>query len=178
VLRHLGVACVMLANDHALDVGTVALMDTSRHLANAGIEWVGAGIDDRAARTPVVLERAGLRVGIVGVTDHPSGYAAEADRPGVAYACLRHPVSEWLLDSIHHVDADVVVSPHWGPNMVAEPVAHVRSAATALLGAGATLIAGHSAHVFHGVADRRHEPHPARRRRPVVVPGLHHNART
>ena len=38
--------------------------------------------------------------------------------------------------------------------MVAEPVAHVRAAARTLLAGGATLIAGHSAHVFHGL-DRR-----------------------
>jgi poly-gamma-glutamate synthesis protein (capsule biosynthesis protein) len=37
--------------------------------------------------------------------------------------------------------------------MVTEPVRHVRAAATAFRAAGATLVAGHSAHVFHGVAD-------------------------
>jgi poly-gamma-glutamate synthesis protein (capsule biosynthesis protein) len=153
-LRHLGVACVTLANNHALDFGTVALSDTCRHLADAGIQWVGAGVDERAARTPVVLDRGDVRVGVVGVTDHPSDYAAMVDRPGVAYADLRQRTPAWLLDVVRHVDADVVVvSPHWGPNMVAEPVAHVRSAAAALHAAGATLVAGHSAHVFHGVVD-------------------------
>ena len=34
------------------------------------------------------------------------------------------------------------------------PVPHVRRAARALVGAGATLVAGHSAHVFHGVQGR------------------------
>ena len=97
-LRHLGVGCVTLANNHALDFGTVALLDTCRHLANAGIEWVGAGVDERAARTPVVLDRGGLRIGIVGVTDHPFDYAAKVDRPGVAYADLRHRTPDWLLD--------------------------------------------------------------------------------
>jgi hypothetical protein len=38
--------------------------------------------------------------------------------------------------------------------MVAQPVAQVRAAAWALLGAGATLIAGHSAHVPHGPRGR------------------------
>jgi len=38
--------------------------------------------------------------------------------------------------------------------MVGEPVRRVRRAANALVGAGATLVAGHSAHVFHGVTDR------------------------
>ena len=38
--------------------------------------------------------------------------------------------------------------------MAPEPVAHVRRTADALLEAGAGLIAGHSAHVFQGVAPR------------------------
>src|SRR5512145_790940 len=42
-LRHLGVSCVTLANNHALDFGAAALIDTRRHLANAGIACVGAG---------------------------------------------------------------------------------------------------------------------------------------
>lgn len=155
VLRHLGVGCVTLANNHALDYGAEALLDTCGHLGAAGIEWVGAGVDEHAARAPAVLERAGCRVGIIGVTDHPSDYAAASDRPGVAYADLRTGPPTWLLDTITGVDADVVVvTPHWGPNMVAEPVSHVRDAAAAFTVSGATLVAGHSAHVFHGVGGR------------------------
>jgi poly-gamma-glutamate synthesis protein (capsule biosynthesis protein) len=154
-LHHLGVGCVTLANNHALDFGEAAMLDTCRRLADAGIECVGAGVDERAARAPVVLERAGLRIGIVGVTDHPSDYAATADRPGVAYTDLRRGVPNWLHESVRDLDADVViVSPHWGPNMVAAPVAHVRAAAAELLDEGASLVAGHSAHVFHGVGHR------------------------
>ena len=48
----------------------------------------------------------------------------------------------------------MLVTPHWGPNMTAEPVERVRHAARALVQAGATLVAGHSAHVFQGVAGR------------------------
>ena len=36
--------------------------------------------------------------------------------------------------------------------MTPSPVPHVRRAAGALVEAGATLVAGHSAHVFHGIA--------------------------
>lgn len=50
-------------------------------------------------------------------------------------------------------EADVVlVTPHWGPNRAAAPLPHVRAAAARLLEAGATLVAGHSAHVVQGVA--------------------------
>lgn len=153
-LRHLGVSCVTLANNHALDFGADALLDTFGHLAEAGIGWVGAGVDEAAARAPVVLEAAGLRVGVVAVTDHPADYAAGPGRPGVAFADLQHGSATWLLDTISALDTDVVlVTPHWGPNMVTHPVPHVRVAATTFRVAGATLVAGHSAHVFHGVAD-------------------------
>jgi poly-gamma-glutamate synthesis protein (capsule biosynthesis protein) len=38
--------------------------------------------------------------------------------------------------------------------MTAEPPRYIRRAAHALLEAGATIVAGHSAHVFHGVSPR------------------------
>lgn len=154
-LRHLGVDCVTLANNHALDYGEVALVDTLDHLAAGGIAAVGAGPDERAARAPAVLEAAGTSVGVVGLTDHPFDFAAGPDRPGVAYADLHRGVPRWPLDAVGDLldrGVDIVlVTPHWGPNMVPSPVAHVRRAADAFVGAGAGLVAGHSAHVFHGV---------------------------
>jgi poly-gamma-glutamate capsule biosynthesis protein CapA/YwtB (metallophosphatase superfamily) len=155
VLRYLGVGCVTLANNHTLDYGAAALLDTIHYLEAAGIGWVGAGIDARGARSPIVIERADVRLGIVAVADHPPEYDAGVDRPGIAYADLRRGLPPWLRERIGRLDADaVLVSPHWGPNMVAEPVAHVRAVAAAFLDAGASLVAGHSAHVFHGVGHR------------------------
>jgi poly-gamma-glutamate capsule biosynthesis protein CapA/YwtB (metallophosphatase superfamily) len=157
VLTLLGVHCVSLANNHALDFGTEALLDTFDHLKAAGIEWVGAGPDIERARQPVVLEVAGMRLAVVAFTDHPAEYAAGRGRPGVAYANLRHGTPRWLLDTVKAAatEADaVLVSPHWGPNMRASPLPYVQRAASELRGAGATLVAGHSAHVFQGVEDQ------------------------
>jgi poly-gamma-glutamate capsule biosynthesis protein CapA/YwtB (metallophosphatase superfamily) len=155
LLVHLGVSCVTLANNHALDFGEEALLDTLNHLRGAGIASVGAGADLEAARAPTVLEARGFRLGVFGVTDHPAGYAATPSRGGVAYADLGRGVPHWLSDGIGSIRADaVLVSPHWGPNMTSAPVPYVRAAAEELVGAGATLLAGHSAHVFHGVNGR------------------------
>jgi hypothetical protein len=46
-----------------------------------------------------------------------------------------------------------LVCPHWGPNMTPSPLPYVREAALALREAGATLVAGTSAHVFQGVEE-------------------------
>jgi poly-gamma-glutamate capsule biosynthesis protein CapA/YwtB (metallophosphatase superfamily) len=152
VLAHLGVDCVTLANNHALDYGPDALLDTFEHLRRVGIRWVGAGADVTEARAAALLEDAGMRLAVRGVTDHPPSWAATDTDPGVAHADLRRGVPEWLTEEAGDADA-VLVTPHWGPNMTAEPVGHVRAAAAALRDAGVTLVAGHSAHVFHGVED-------------------------
>jgi poly-gamma-glutamate capsule biosynthesis protein CapA/YwtB (metallophosphatase superfamily) len=150
VLTRLGVDCVTLANNHALDFDRVALLDTFEHLREADIDWVGAGRTVEEARAPTILERNGLRVGVIGCSDHPSDFAAGPETPGIAYVDLR-PGLDWLPDTIARLEADaVLVTPHWGPNMNPEPLPYVRRAAAALRDAGATLVAGHSAHVFQG----------------------------
>ena len=146
VLTRLGVDCVTLANNHALDYGRDALLDTLVHLRTAGIACVGAGADPTAARAPAVLERGGFRLAVLGCADHPREYAAGAATPGIAYGL------GWVPAAIEQTEADaVLVTPHWGPNMVAAPLRRIRQDAATFRESGATLVAGHSAHVFHGV---------------------------
>jgi len=156
-LADLGIDGVTLANNHTLDYGHEALTDTLAHLTRAGIRAVGAGPDLARAREPALFDLGAARVAVLGVTDHPPDFAAGTDRPGVAYADLRHAVPAWLTGRIHALSADgvlVLVLAHWGPNMTTEPMRYIRAAARALVDAGATLVAGHSAHVFHGVCGR------------------------
>ena len=155
-LAALGVDAVTLANNHALDYGPDALLDTLEHLAAAGVATVGAGASEVEARAPCILRCGGLDVRLVGCSDHPSAYAAAPQRPGIAFARLDGKLPGWLREATRPgPDADaVLVTPHWGPNMRAEPLRRVRRAARDLVAAGATLVAGHSAHVFQGVAGR------------------------
>jgi len=154
LLAQAGVGCVTLANNHALDFGAEALLDTLEHLSAAGVRYAGAGPDVLAARAPALLERGGFRLAVVAAADHPPDFAATEDRAGVAFADLRSlGVPQWLLETAAaaRARADAVLfSPHWGPNLTAGPPAHVRAAAAAIA-PQVTLVAGHSAHVFHGV---------------------------
>lgn len=155
LLAELGVSCVTLANNHALDYGYDALLDTRAHLERVEIRAAGAGATLDQAREPVILAVRGLRIAVVSVTDHPDDYAAAPDRPGVAYADLPSGVPGWLTDTVARMRTEtdaVLVMPHWGPNMTTGPLPYILGAARILTDAGATLIAGHSAHVPHGVA--------------------------
>jgi poly-gamma-glutamate synthesis protein (capsule biosynthesis protein) len=142
-LQHLGVDCVTLANNHALDYGLDALRDTFAQLREAGIAYAGAGEDVEEARSPVAVR--GLP--IVAFADHEHSFAAGPDRPGIAFADLGSGLPPWLRECA----PGALVCPHWGPNMERSPVSQVRAAARELAEAGAALVAGTSAHVFQGV---------------------------
>jgi len=154
-LKAMNVVAVGLANNHALDFGPDALSDTLALLHHAGIATAGAGFGLEAARSPAILAAAGLRIGLVALTDHPPEYAAAPGRWGVAHAMLRNQIPAWLLGEVETLRDRcdlVMVSPHWGPNMTTRPAGWQKRLATRLHAAGADLVAGHSAHVFHGVA--------------------------
>jgi poly-gamma-glutamate capsule biosynthesis protein CapA/YwtB (metallophosphatase superfamily) len=153
-LRAIGVRAVSLANNHALDYEEDALVDTLDHLARGGIAAVGAGCGVEAARRPGVVEADGQRVGLLCASDHPREYVAGEGACGIAYADLRRGVPEWQLDEVARLSERcdrVIAFPHWGPNMNPAAASWQRRAAAALQDAGATVVAGHSAHVFHGI---------------------------
>src|SRR5918995_1609279 len=107
VLKTLRVDCVTLANNHALDFGRRALLDTLDYLADAGIAVAGAGAEVGAARAPAIVPAGGAEVAVVAVTDHPSDFAAGESDPGVAYADLKRGAPEWLLESVTQTSAEV-----------------------------------------------------------------------
>ena len=157
VLVGLGVRAVTLANNHAMDFGPAALLDTVDLLEAAGIAVAGAGATLARARAPQRIDVGAESLVLLSLTDHPVEYAAGPGHPGVAWADLRSGVPTWVTEAVSCAaqgGAFALVSPHWGPNMVDAPVDHVRRSASALLAAGADLVAGHSAHVFHGIQGR------------------------
>lgn len=164
ILKAGGVRIVSVANNHVLDFEEEGLEDTIRCLDAAGIAHAGAGEDLEAASRPAVVEVAGLKVGVVAFTDNEPGWAAGAERPGTNYLAIgRDPhalqtVEQGLARARHHGADLVVLSLHWGPNMVLRPPARFREFAAAALGLGADIIHGHSAHVFQGVEVRRGKP--------------------
>ena len=149
-----GVTAVSLANNHALDYEEEALADTLEHLAAASIACAGAGLDVERARLGAVVPAGGLRLGVLAATDHPGEFGAGNDCPGVAFADLPAGLPDWIPAELSRLreEADIVVAfPHWGPNMTSEPAPWQRTRASELIAAGADLVAGHSAHVFHGI---------------------------
>ena len=96
--RHSPRPTTTTANNHALDYSEQGLLDTLDHLKAGGIQLTGAGRNVEEARRPVILSHQGVKIGIIGFTDHPAEFAATNNRPGVAYADLVRTHSRALTD--------------------------------------------------------------------------------
>ena len=62
ILQEIGPDIVTVANNHALDYGTDALLDTCDTLDSAGILHVGAGKNLEEAKQPQIIEKNGKRL--------------------------------------------------------------------------------------------------------------------
>lgn len=157
VLRAANVQCVSLANNHTLDYEEEGLLNTLDYLDAAGIRHIGAGRNLAEAEAPVVIDVAGLKVGIAAFTDNEPPFAAATDRPGTNYMdIIPDPQTlsrvERAVEQVRKNGAELVVlSLHWGPNMVLRPPVVFRAFAAAAMDLGVDLIYGHSAHIFQGV---------------------------
>lgn len=150
-LREAGFDVVGLANNHTLDMGVVGLMDTMEHLDAASIPHVGAGADDTAAFTPVILESRGIKVAylslsrVLPVTD----WKAERNRAGVAETY--DPTRAVAAIQSAKQEADLVmVMVHWGKERVDHPLDYQREMARQYIDAGADLVIGSHPHVLQG----------------------------
>jgi poly-gamma-glutamate capsule biosynthesis protein CapA/YwtB (metallophosphatase superfamily) len=160
VLRAAGIDAVSLANNHALDAGRPALLEMVRLLDQAGVAHAGAGADAAAARRPAIIERAGMRVGLLACTDNEPSWEAHHGQPGVFHVPddAHDARAEVLVGCVEVVRATsdlVIVSLHWGPNWGTEPPPAHRRMARRLIDAGADVIFGHSAHITRGIEFHR-----------------------
>ncbi len=150
VVRFAGLDVLNLANNHAGDYGTGALLDTVRAVRSSGALPVGAGATLRAARRPQVVSRLGLRVGFAGFSDiGPTSFAAGPRRPGTSFATTRA-----ITDGVRaaaRVSDIVIVTFHWGVERSTTENARQRAFARDALAAGATAVIGAHPHVLQPI---------------------------
>jgi poly-gamma-glutamate synthesis protein (capsule biosynthesis protein) len=160
VLQAAGIDVCSLANNHILDFEVEGLRETLDVLDRAGIRHTGAGLDIAAAMRPAILmppRDSAPSVAVAAITDNEPGWAATASRPGTHYLPVSPapPIRQHLAAITARCrDAGgqlVVLSNHWGPNMVLRPSAAFRTFTRTAVDAGVDLYYGHSAHVFQGI---------------------------
>src|SRR5918998_335328 len=158
VLDQAGMDGVTLGNNHVLDAGTTGLIETMRHLDDAGIAHAGAGMDLAKARKPMVFDLGGTKVGVLSYLDVPSyGWAwATQSAPGTA-PLLQNVMEEDIERLRPRVDL-ILVMPHWGKEYIATPEPQQVHLAHAALDAGADLVIGGHAHWPKGIEIYKGKP--------------------
>ncbi len=153
-LAQAGFDALSLANNHSLDFGLLGLRHTRQALRDAGVAGFGAGRDSAAARAPVLLERGGKRIGLLGYSNTlPEAFWAGEGRGGTAFGDESH-VREDVARLAARADI-VIVSFHWGREGTRELRPYQTRLARAAVDAGADLVVGHHPHVLQAVETYR-----------------------
>ncbi|WP_107772594.1 CapA family protein [Nocardioides sediminis] len=160
-----GFDALSLANNHVGDYGQRALLRTLEAFRGSGIARFGAGRDLAAATRPAVVERDGVRVGLLGFNAIGETPRATPTTPGALSvrmpprtgplqpADLRH-----VLAAVRRLDRRVdvvVVLPHWGTQYTHRPEPVQRLVGRRLVDAGADLVVGGHPHWVQSVERHR-----------------------
>ena len=150
-------SAVSLANNHSGDFGPAGLVEQMRILDEAGIRSFGAGRTLTEARQPLVLERNGFKVAVLGFNGFRAlTTAATADSAGSAPLEEEH-VLEDIRAARTRADA-VVPFVHWGPENTPQPRPAQVRLARKMVDAGAAAVIGAHPHVTQTVETIRGVP--------------------
>lgn len=145
-----GFDVVSLANNHIMDFGADALFETIEHLEKNNIHGIGAGKDLSASRKPALFEINGIKVAFLAYAfTFPLHFYAEQDKPGSAPG-----VPEFIEKDIKKAKQKndiVIVSFHWGAELMTEPKEYQIKMGHNAIDWGATIVLGHHPHVLQGI---------------------------
>ncbi|MFW5868125.1 MAG: CapA family protein, partial [Armatimonadota bacterium] len=160
-----GLDAVTLANNHIMDYGAQALMDTLAALDGAGISYTGAGRDRSQARKPLIFEVEGQVLSMLAyvsastlpgtdyfeATDEMAGTVFVSGSGGGApdeltRGMLRNDITEAAKASDF-----VIVAFHWGTEGNDAPDPLPRRLARWCIDSGADMVIGHHPHKLQGV---------------------------
>lgn len=145
------------ANNHSLDYGREGFTECLAVLAREGIPQFGGGRTAAEAREPLILDRNGVSIAVIGCNAFQAeANAAGADTPGVNP--LRE--AELLADiAAARKRADFVVPfVHWGPENTPQPQVWQQPLARRMVEAGAAAVIGSHPHVTQTVDTHRGAP--------------------
>lgn len=155
--RH--VDAVSVANNHSGDFGRAAFAEMLGHLRSAGLPFFGGGQDLAQAHAPLILERKGLRIALLGYDEFfPRRFEAGHDHPGVAWSEDEQVVAD-IRNARDAGRADIVIPfMHWGQED--RPLANDRQRhlARIMIDAGADAVVGSHPHVVQDVEYHRGKP--------------------
>lgn len=159
ILKEMGVDIVSLANNHALDYGKDALIDTFETLDNAGIHYVGAGDTMDRAKAPIYFTVGDKKIAYVAasrVVFAMDWYATDTS-PGMIGTYDPALFLESIREAKENSDF-VVAFVHWGVERNNYPEDYQQTMAKQYIDAGADAVIGCHPHVLQGIEFYNNKP--------------------
>ncbi len=153
-LKDAGFDVVSLANNHSVDYGREALLDTIQALRVQGLSWVGAGENLRRAREARFFifgrGKARTRIAVLAYSNMlPLNFYASVKRAGTTPA-LEDLIREDVKAASRRADF-TVVSFHWGDELSPTPGPREKTLARLAIDSGADVVLGGHPHVLQGM---------------------------
>lgn len=137
VLSKAGITVFSLANNHILDYGEEALLDTVSYIKEHGLHSFGAGRDLEEASKPIIIERNGWRIGCISFAEHEFNLATETSAGA-------NPFDPYhSLDDVRKLKSQcdyLIVLYHGGIENYAYPSPLLQKKCHALADAGANIV--------------------------------------
>ena len=141
---------VSLANNHILDYGAGALQETMEVLSRHQITFSGAGMNLGQARKPAYLTSRGRKIAVVSYSlTFPEEFWATDSAAGTCFPS--HTFLYRDLKALRQECDLLIVSFHWGAELMETPKEYQVDLAHRAIRAGADLILGHHPHVIQGL---------------------------
>lgn len=148
-----------LANNHSGDYGREAFAEMLGLLQGAGLGYFGGGYNLAQAHTPLILERRGLRIALLGYNEFmPRSFEADDNAPGSAWSEDEQVVADIrAARSVYRADLVIPVM-HWGWENELLANARQRQLARTMVDAGADAVVGGHPHVTQDIEHYRGKP--------------------
>lgn len=152
VFNEMGIDIVSLANNHALDYGQDALMDSFETLDNNGIKYVGAGENYERAKKMEIIETNGMKIGILAASRviPVVEWNAGTSTPGMLTTYDPTALLQAIEEGKKNCDV-LVVYVHWGEERAEFPEEYQVNMAHMYIDAGADAVIGAHPHVMQGI---------------------------
>ncbi|MDO4154347.1 MAG: CapA family protein [Clostridia bacterium] len=146
-----GFDVVNLANNHMLDKTSKGLAEAIDFWDATGLARTGAYKDTQDLESVEYIEKNGLKIGLVGITQYTNGLTLPSDSP-LKYILTSDEATIERKIKAAKAQCDVVlVNVHWGSEYTTTPAQEQRNLAKKMADWGANVIIGHHPHVLQPV---------------------------
>lgn len=153
-----GFNVLSVANNHSLDYGGEAFLDSIERLKKVNIIPVGGGINKKEAHAPNITDIKDTTVAILAYTEVGSPFwQAGENSPGVAW--IDNTKIETLKEDIlaaKEIANIVIISFHFGEEYQKEPSEFQKTLSRIAIDYGANLVIGHHPHVIQPIERYKH----------------------